>query len=461
MNSDSRVRTGNVEADRILEGGFPANSINILMGEPGTGKTLFAEQLLFANADGGRPCLYLTTLSEPLSKVVTYLQQFRFYDEEKMGTAVIYEDLGAQLVKDGPEALLSRLREAIETIGPKIIVIDSFKAVHDLSPSEIDRRRMAANLGGLLGAYATTAFLVGEYRAQDVALYPEFAVADGIVEFARQKRSTTDERFLRVSKLRGSGYLEGLHGVHISDAGFSIYPRLVSPAAPEPYTTIRERTTTGVKGLDRMLNGGVWRGSTTLIAGPTGSGKTMLALHFAIAGARLGEASLYVNFQENPTQLGHILNQLAPDLRSEDSKLELLYVSSVELQIDRIIVDVFQRIEKYNIKRVVIDAIGDLAMAAADPQRIHNFLYALVQRLTVMGITTYFVLEDTVHGPLESPTGPADFARLSYMCDNLVLLEIQRGDQLRRRLSVYKTRGSGHDEAVHDLTITAAGVDVQ
>jgi circadian clock protein KaiC len=198
-----------------------------------------------------------------------------------------------------------------------------------------------------------------------------------------------------------------------------------------------------------------------LIAGPTGSGKTMLALHFAIAGARLGEASLYVNFQENPTQLGHILNQLAPDLRSEDSKLELLYVSSVELQIDRIIVDVFQRIEKYNIKRVVIDAIGDLAMAAADPQRIHNFLYALVQRLTVMGITTYFVLEDTVHGPLESPTGPADFARLSYMCDNLVLLEIQRGDQLRRRLSVYKTRGSGHDEAVHDLTITAAGVDVQ
>ena len=83
-----RISSGNREADRVLGGGFPSNSINILMGEPGTGKTLFAEQLLFANADGGRPVLYLTTLSEPLSKVVTYLQLLPFYDERKLGTAL-------------------------------------------------------------------------------------------------------------------------------------------------------------------------------------------------------------------------------------------------------------------------------------------------------------------------------------------------------------------------------------
>jgi circadian clock protein KaiC len=461
MTAPVRISTGNPEADRILEGGFPANSINILMGEPGTGKTLFAEQLLFANAGDHRPSLYLTTLSEPLSKVVTYLQQFQFYDEDKMGTAVVYEDVGAVLVEQGPEALLTKLREAIETVGPKIIVIDSFKAIHDLAPSDSDRRRLVSTLAGLLGAYATTTFLVGEYRAQDVALFPEFAVADGIVEFARQKRSTTDERFMRVSKLRGSGYLEGLHGVRISAAGFEIYPRLVSPSIPEKYSTKRERVEIGVEGLDTMFQGGVWRGSTTLIAGPTGSGKTMLGLQFALTGSRAGEPSLYVNFQENPTQLAHVLKGMAPKGSGDASKLHLLYVSSVELQIDRIIVDIFEMIEKHRIGRVVIDAIGDLAMAAADPQRIHNFLYALVQRMTVLGITTLFVLEDIAHGPLETSPAPTDFARLSYMCDNLILLEIERGDRLRRRIRVYKTRGSGHDEEAHDMTITAAGIHVE
>jgi circadian clock protein KaiC len=461
MTPTPRVTTGNQEADRILDGGFPLNSINILMGEPGTGKTLFAEQLLFANADGTRPCLYVTTLSEPLSKVVTYLQQFEFYDEDKMGTAVVYDDVGALLVEEGPEALISQLRQAIETIGPQIIVVDSFKAIHDLSTSEAARRRLVSNLAGLLGAYATTTFLVGEYRGEDVALYPEFAVADGIVEFARHKRSTTDERFMRVSKLRGSGYLEGLHGIHISAAGFEIFPRLVSPDVAVEYRTKRERIGTGVKGLDSMLAGGVWRGSTTLIAGPTGSGKTMMGLQFALAGSNKGEPSLYVNFQENPTQLGHVLRALDPEALSESSKLHLMYVSSVELQIDRIIVEIFQRVDRYGIKRIVIDAIGDLSMAAADPQRIHNFLYALVQRLTVLGITTFFVLEDTVHGPLQSPAGPNDFSRLSYMCDNLILLEIERGDRLRRRISVYKTRGSEHDDATRDMSIAASGVHVE
>jgi circadian clock protein KaiC len=280
------------------------------MGEPGTGKTVFAEQLLFKNADAGRPVLYLTTLAEPLSKVVTYLQRFAFYDESKMGTEIVYDDVGSLLATEGPDALLPRLREAIETLGPKIIVIDSFKAIHDLSTSVARMRRLVSQLAGLLSAYDTTTFLVGEYRPQDIARYPEFAVADGIVEFARQNRSTTDERFLRVSKLRGSGYLEGLHGIHITSAGLEVYPRLISPVEPKDYATRRERVSTGVAGLDAMLHGGVWRGSTTLMVGPTGSGKTTLGLQFALAGVASGEAALYVNFQENPTQLARVIEPL-------------------------------------------------------------------------------------------------------------------------------------------------------
>jgi circadian clock protein KaiC len=295
-----------------------------------------------------------------------------------------------------------------------------------------------------------------------VARFPEFAVSDGILEFARQKRTTSDERFVRVSKLRGSGYMEGLHGVHITSRGLQVYPRLVSPVTPEGYNTPRERVTTGVDGLDAMLDGGVWRGSSTLIVGPTGAGKTTMGLQFTLAGAASGEPSLYVNFQENPTQLARVVDTLSPSTAAQGHPgLHLLYASSVELQIDRIIVDIFRMVETHGIRRVVIDAVGDLAMAAADSQRIHNFLYALVQRFASAGITIVFAMEDTIHGPLEIPPGPSEFGRLSYMCDNLILLEIKRGERLQRRLTVYKTRGSSHDDEGHSMTISEAGVRVQ
>jgi circadian clock protein KaiC len=457
-----RISSGNGEGDRVLGGGFPANSINILMGEPGTGKTLFAEQLLFANANGGRPVLYLTTLSEPLSKVVTYLQLLPFYDESKLGTTVIYDDIGELLAKAGVSALVPRVREAILEFKPSIIVIDSFKAIHDLSPSVPEMRKLISELAGLLGAYDTTTFLVGEYQEQDISSYPEFAVADGIVEFARHKHSTRDERFLRVSKLRGSGYLEGLHAFQITPAGLEVYPRLVSPRVPAGYSVARERVPTGVAGLDRLLGDGLWRGSTSLLAGPTGSGKTTIGLQFALAGLTTDEPALYVNFQENPTQLARAIASLGGDVSElQRQGLHLLYTSSVELQIDHLIVQMFAMIEQHGIRRVVLDAIGDLSLASVDVHRTHDYLYALVQRFAVAGITALLLLEDVTHGPRAGGSPVAsEFGRLSYMCDNLILLEIHRGEKLSRRLSVYKTRGSVHDEGVHPVTISGRGVRV-
>src|SRR5690348_186357 len=187
VDDAERMSSGNFQADHILGGGFPANSINIIMGHPGSGKTIFAEQLIFHNASDDRPILYLTTLSEPLSKVVRYLQGFRFFDETKLGTQVVYEDVGARLAEAGASALVPLLQNAVRTSSPKVIVIDSFKAVHDLAPSVAERRRMVYEMTALLTAYGTTAFLLGEYTEHDILAYPEFAVADGIVELSRQR----------------------------------------------------------------------------------------------------------------------------------------------------------------------------------------------------------------------------------------------------------------------------------
>src|SRR5579859_74312 len=356
--------TGNAELDEILHGGLPQNSINIIMGEPGSGKTTLAEAFVFANAnDERRPILYFTTLSEPIDKVIKYLQQFRFFNLDKMGRTVLYEGLGDELAAKGVGALLPRLKDAIKTLSPKIIVIDSFKAIHDLAKSPHEMRLMLHEVAGLLASYDTTVVLVGEYRHEDIATFPEFAVADGIIELARNALGTHDERYLRVFKLRGSDYRQGFHAFDISPAGLHVYPRLVSPVEAASYKRDTSRTPSGVPGLDPMLAGGFWTGSATLVAGPTGSGKTTMAIQFVVEGIRRGEHCLLVNFQENPTQLAHQMELIGCKLDDEArSRLELLYYSAVELSIDKIVLSIFQALRQTKIRRVVIDALGDLAM---------------------------------------------------------------------------------------------------
>ena len=453
-----RMSSGNPEADHILGGGFPASSINIVMGHPGSGKTIFAEQLIFHNAGPDRPILYLTTLSEPLSKVVRYLQGFRFYDEEKLGTQVIYEDIGPQLAAEGAGALIPLLRGAITTAAPKVIVIDSFKAVHDLAPTVAERRRLVYEMTALLSAYGTTAFLLGEYTEDDILAYPEFAVADGIVELSRRRLGNRDERYFRVYKLRGSRYMEGAHAFRITSAGLDVYPRLVSPRLPEGYEPAAERLSTGVRGLDEMLDGGLWRGTTTLLAGPSGAGKTTIGLQFAFEGVRRGEPTLYMSFQENPTQLMRTIRGLGADVEElERQGLDLVYASPVELQIDSIIVDLFRRIEQRGVRRLVLDAVGDLASAATDPQRLHDYLYALVQHLAVRTITSVLNFETTgntiAHAGMQNA--------MSYLSDNVLLLTLDGEDRTRRALRVVKTRGSAHDTRVREVSIGPGGLSVQ
>jgi circadian clock protein KaiC len=453
-----RIRTGNAQADEVLGGGFPSNSINIVMGQPGTGKTIFAEQLLFANAnDGDRPLMFITTLSEPMSKAVSYVQRFGFYEEEKLGTQIQYHDIGEVLIADGPGALVPWLSAAIKESSPRILVIDSFRAIHDLSHSPKQMRRLVSELAGLLSAYDVTTFLLGEYTTADVDRYPEFAVGDAIVELARNPLGTRDERFFRVFKLRGSTYREGQHAFRITGDGIELYPRLVSPRIAESYEPSLKRTATGIPGLDAMLQGGLWHGSTTLVVGQTGAGKTTLALQFAFEGVRAGEPTLYVHLQENPAQLRRTIDGLRGQVGlALGDGLHLQYASPVELQIDSIIVGIFERIRAGDIRRVVIDAVGDLALAARDSQRLHDYLYALVQHFAANNVTSLLTMESG-----QGVTSNADFEqRFSNLCDNLILLRMGGNQRLERTLQVFKTRNSGHDPMARGFEIGPSGARI-
>jgi circadian clock protein KaiC len=450
-----RIRTGNRQLDEILGGGFPANSINVVMGEPGSGKTVLAQTIAFANADGdGRPILYLTTLSEPLEKIVRYVQQFEFYDEGRIGRSIFYESIGAELTQNGVDALVPRLKTEIKKLQPKLIIIDSFKAVHDLAPEAAQMRRMLYELAGLVTAFATTTFLVGEYATAEMQVFPEFAVADGIVELARSKLGTRDERYVRVLKLRGSGYLEGLHAFRIAKSGLAVYPRLVGPHAAPDYEMSNEQVPTGITGLDGMLAGGLRRGRSTFVLGSTGAGKTTLGLQFVLEGVRRGEPCIYVNFEENPTQLASQIASLGGDVASLTFRgLRLLYRSPVELQIDSIVSELFATIHDNGIRRVVLDSVGDLIDASTDETRLHGYLYALLQHFAVDGVTSLFTYE-------APDVGLPSAIRVSTLADNILLLGIDLGKEVRRTIRIVKARATAHDLQARELKISSKGVQV-
>jgi circadian clock protein KaiC len=453
-----RVSSGNTQLDAILGGGFPANSINIIMGEPGSGKTILAERLVFANADtkDRRPILYLTTLSEPLEKVVRYLQQFSFFNDETLLTGAIrYDSIAVELEAGGAAALVPKLKEIITTAAPKIIIIDSFKAIHDLTSSVAEMRRVLYEVSGMLSAYDTTAFFLGEYSEDQIPIFPEFAVADGMVELARKKHGTRDERYLRVLKLRGSSYQEGLHAFRITSDGLDVFPRLTSPDTPMSYTANDVRLSTGVAGLDKMLEGGFWAGGTTLLEGPTGAGKTTLALQFILDGIKRGEPGLYVNFQENPTQLARSVRGLGLSITDAQHKgLYYLYASPVELQIDSILVELFQTIRSHDIKRVVVDSVGDLVGAASDLTRLYSYLYALMQHFVARRVACVLTQTTTM-----SPTHIE--GQIYALSDAILRLDVDwPADKARRTIKVVKSRGTNHDLDQQDFRITAKGIEV-
>ncbi len=450
---DERFSSGDRHLDAVLGGGLPVNALNMIIGLPGSGKTILAEQFMFHNASAQRPGVYLSTVSEPLDKILRYGQQLDFFDADMIGTSVFFFDLGDALNDRGLDEVLTQVRAVITERRPGVITIDSFKALSAYGASAQDFRQVLHELAGILTALPATTFWIGEYDRAEIATAPEFAVADGIISLTTRRDAERAIRHVEIIKLRGTRVMPGEHAYRIAHDGLHVFPRLAESAAVAPYTQQPERMSSGIPAIDAMLDDGYWPGASTLVAGPSGSGKTLMGLHFIFKGAAAGQPGIIATLQENRTQLDRIIRSFGWSLGNEG--VELMYRSPVDLYLDEWFYELLEVIRRSRARRVFIDSIGDLRRAAFDDLRFREYLYSLLQHCAERQISV--MMSQETSGLFGIPhISDSDVSNLS---DNIVVLQFVRHHaQVLRTMMVLKTRASRHAPDIREFEITSKGI---
>jgi circadian clock protein KaiC len=447
-----RMTSGSEALDLVLGGGLPREAIVLLVGAPGSGKTLLAQQAVFANATSDHPALYLTTGSEPLEKILRYGETLSFFDVQAVGRRVLYEDLAITLRDGGLSGVLDRLRELIHVHQPSIMVIDSFRAMSSYADRTGGFRRFLHVLAGTVSAYPLTSLWLGEYEDDSLRRGPEFAVADAIVSMETEHTGSGSARALQVHKLRGGGFLAGKHAYRLSADGLKVFRRPAEPVGGT-YRLGTDRVASGVQALDDMLDQGYWPAASTLVAGPTGIGKTLMGLHYVFQALDQGEPALIATMREDPAHLQRSVTRFGWTL--DTPGLTVLYRSPVDLDVDEWVDELLEAIGSTNVTRVLLDSLGDLRTASPNQTRFREYLYSLLQRAARNGASLMMTYElPQLFGVNKLPEASA-----SDLADNVVLLQyVQEVGKLTRSVTLLKTRASAHQAEVRQFEITLNGL---
>jgi circadian clock protein KaiC len=460
MNSKvkiNRLATGVPGLDEVLGGGLPEFSFNLIAGAPGCGKTTLAHQMMFAMATPERPALYFTVLGEPPLKMLRYQQQFGFFDSDVLNRSVYFVNLSDEALSGDFDRVLQAIVASVEARKPGVVFVDSFRSMSHAGSAERahnDLQQFVQQLGMLMTSWQATTFLLGEYIADDAN--PVFTVADGMLSLHQSVERNSMVRKLQVSKMRGQGTLSGLHTFRMTSAGIEVFaPAQVAAAGATNPELPTGRALTGIPQLDKMLGGGLPRGYSLLVAGPSGSGKSILASSFLVEGARHGETGVIAAFDQNPFRSRD--RRIADLIASH--RVGLVHSSSPDLSIDEIVQQLLREIRRLKASRVVIDSLSgfELSIAPTFREDFRENMLRMATALAMEGVTVLMTseLEDRYTDLRFSPYGTA------FLTDAIVVQRYMEVDsRLLRMMAVVKVRASDHSNALCEYTIDADGIQM-
>jgi circadian clock protein KaiC len=460
-----RVSTGIAGLDDILNGGFPRGHLYLIEGDPGTGKTTVALQFLLAGLQAGEPGLYVT-LSESKQELEGVAESHGW----SLAELPIYEMAPLQDEID-PEAqytifhpsdvelsdTISSVLKQVDSISPHRVVFDSLSELRMLAREPLRYRRQILALKRYFAGRKCTVLLLDDRTAEGDDLQLQ-SIAHGVLMMQSLERDFgIKRRRLEVRKLRGSRFREGFHDYNIETGRVVVYPRLI--AAEHKPGFVREFVSSGVKALDDLLGGGLHTGTSTLMIGPAGSGKSTVAMQYATAAAQRGERSVLFTFDESLATLLERARGLGMDFSShlQAGTIEIQQIDPAELSPGEFVTRVRDAVDQKYAKIIIIDSLNGFLSSMPNeqalPLQLHDLLAYLGQQgvAAIMTLSQYGFVGANINTPVD----------VSYLADSVLLFRYYevRGE-VKQAISVVKKRTGGHERSIRELSFSKDGINV-
>jgi len=458
-----KAKSGIEGLDEVLSGGFSRGNLFLIEGEPGAGKTTVALQFLLEGSRMGERSLYIT-LSEtqeelrngaashgwtlgPDIEVFELTPPESFLDNEQQQSLLYSSDLE---LGETTRAVF----ESVERVQPSRVVLDSLSEIRLLAQSSLRYRRQILAIKHFFARQGATVLMLDDLTA-DAADNTVHSVAHGVVRLEQLAPIYgAERRRMRVLKYRGQNYRGGFHDFTITTGGVNVFPRLIAAEHHSPFK--RTVLSSGIPRFDALLGGGIDTGSSTLIIGPAGTGKSLISMTFAAAAIARGEKAALFIFDEELGLLFDRMLKLGINLKSlEDSgNLLIKQFDAAELSPGEFAFRVRSTVSQQNIKTVIIDSLNGYEAAMPEERSLVLHMHELLQYLNRQGAATFMTVAQ--HGLVGDMQSPFD---VTYLADTVILLRyFEAAGHVRRAISVIKKRSGPHERTIREFRISEQGL---